>query len=86
MTYIGDEDRILMVVLLGKVDQFDPELEEWPHYVEWLEEFFEANGIIGEAIVDKKHSTFLAVIGLCCTSCYEAYFYQSHPRQSLSKS
>ena len=47
--------------MAGKVDQFDPELEEWPQYVDWLEQFFEANGITANA--DKKRSTFLAVIG-----------------------
>ena len=34
--------------LLGKIDYFDPELEEWSQYVERLEQFFMANRIVGE--------------------------------------
>ena len=34
--------------LLGKIDHFDPELENWSQYVERLEEFFEVNGIVWE--------------------------------------
>ena len=51
-----------MAMLLGKTDQFNPEQEEWPQYVEWLEQFFKASDIMGE---DKaaKCATFLSVIG-----------------------
>ena len=52
-----------MAGLLGKVDAFDPELEDWPQYVERLEHFFEANGIVGDANAAKRRSTFLSVIG-----------------------
>ena len=38
-----------MAGLLGKIEQYDPEVEEWPQYVERLEHFFKANGIVGEA-------------------------------------
>ena len=33
----GDEVGIGMAAVLGKVEQYDPELEEWPQYVERLE-------------------------------------------------
>ena len=60
----GDEDGIQdMAGLLGKVDEFNPDLEEWPQYVERLEHFFEANGIVGANNVTKRRSTFLSVIG-----------------------
>ena len=52
-----------MAGLLGKIEGFDPELEEWPQYVEHLEHFLEVNGIIGEANAAKRRSTFLSVIG-----------------------
>ncbi len=52
-----------MAGLLGKVDAFDPELEDWPQYVEWLEHFFEANGIVGDVNAAKRRATFLSVIG-----------------------
>ena len=52
-----------MAGLLGKIDAFDPEVEEWPQYVERLEHFFEANGIVGEENQAKRRSTFLLVIG-----------------------
>ena len=29
------------MALLGKIEQYDPEQEEWPQYVERLEQFFE---------------------------------------------
>ena len=52
-----------MAGLLGKVESFDPELEEWPQYVERLEHFFDANGLTGEDSMAKRRSTFLSVIG-----------------------
>ena len=60
----GDEDRIQdMEGLLGKIDEFNPDLEEWPQYVERLEYFFEANGIVEADNAKKRRSTFLSVIG-----------------------
>ena len=38
-----------MAALLGKMEPFDSELEEWPQYVERLEKFFEANDITGDS-------------------------------------
>ena len=52
-----------MAGLLGKVESFDPQLEEWPQYVEQLEHFFEANGLTGDDSMAKRRSTFLSVIG-----------------------
>ena len=52
-----------MAALLGRIDQFDPGQEEWPQYVERLEQFLEANEITGEAKADKRRATFLSVIG-----------------------
>ena len=49
--------------LLGKIDHFDPELEEWSQYVERLGEFFKANGIVGEENKAKRRATFLSVVG-----------------------
>ena len=40
-----------MAALLGKIEQFDLEQEEWLQYVERLEQFFEANDITGETSV-----------------------------------
>ena len=47
----------LMAALLGKIEQFDPEQEEWLQYVERLEQFFEANNIMGEANAAKQRAT-----------------------------
>ena len=49
--------------LLGHIDQFDPAAEEWPQYVERLEQFFEANDITGEEKAVKWRATFLSVVG-----------------------
>ena len=45
--------------MLGKIDEYDGSKEEWPQYIERLNHFFVANGIIG---ADKK-SAFLAGVG-----------------------
>ena len=52
-----------MAELLGRLDQFEPELEEWPQYVEWLVQFFEANDITRDNKAVKCCATFLSVIG-----------------------
>ena len=49
--------------LLGSIDKFDPELEDWAQYVERVGQFFEANGIVGEENAAKRRSTFLSVVG-----------------------
>ena len=60
----GDELRDLeSMALLRKIEQFDPQQEEWPQYVERLEQFFEANDLIGDDKAAKRRATFLAVIG-----------------------
>ena len=51
------------MALLGKIDQFDPEQEEWPQYVERLDQFFEANDLLGDGKANKRRATFLSVIG-----------------------
>ena len=63
-TYFGDKLQDLeLMALLGKIEQYDPEQEEWPQYVERLEQFFEANDLTGDAKADKRWATFLSVIG-----------------------
>ena len=52
------------MALLGKIEQYDPEQEEWPQYVERLEQFFEANDLTGDDKANKRRATFLSVIGL----------------------
>jgi len=52
-----------MTALLGRIDHFDPEQEQWPQYVERLEQFFEANEITGEGKAAKRRATFLSVMG-----------------------
>ena len=44
---------------VGKVEEFDSAVDDWPSYVERLEHFFEANKI--EA--GQKKPAFLACIG-----------------------
>ena len=51
-----------MAGLLGEIDEFNSDLEEWPQYVERLGQFFEANGITGADNATKRRSTFLSVI------------------------
>ena len=48
---------------LGKVDEFDANKEEWPHYKEQLTHFFQANNIDDAG---KKKAVLLHV---CCWPC-----------------
>lgn len=50
------------MALLGKIELFIPQ-QEWPQYVERLEQFFEANDLTGDDKAAKRRATFLAVIG-----------------------
>ena len=67
MTYFGDEDGIQIVrmatALLGQIESYDSAQEEWPQYVERLEQFFVANEITGEAKAEKRRAMFLSVVG-----------------------
>ena len=57
---MGRELRAEMAVTLGRIEEFDGDKEEWSQYQEWLEYFFQANGIKN---ADKKHAVFLSLIG-----------------------
>ena len=52
-----------MAAILGKIDPFDPELEESSQYVERLDQFFEANDLTGDGKATKRRATFLTVVG-----------------------
>ena len=66
-----------MAALLGKMDAFDPQHENWPQYIERLDQFFEANDLTGDAKATKRlalspepgdeatkwRATFLMIIG-----------------------
>ena len=52
-----------MAVLLGKIEEFNSAQEEWPQYVERLDQFFEANELTGEDKASKRRATFLSVVG-----------------------
>ena len=52
-----------MATLLGNIEQYQEGQEEWPQYVERLEQFLQANDIVGESKANKRRSVFLAVIG-----------------------
>ena len=52
-----------IAALLGKIEQFDPDQEDWPKYIERLEQFFKANDLTGEDKATKRQATFLTVIG-----------------------
>ena len=49
-----------MAALLGRLDQFEPEQEEWPQYVERLVQFFEANDITGDNKAAKCCAIYLS--------------------------
>ncbi len=47
-----------MSALLGLITE-----EEWPQYVELLEQYFEANSITGGGNAAKRRSVFISVMG-----------------------
>ena len=49
-----------LAATLGRIEEFDGDKEEWSQYQEWLEYFFQANGIEN---ADKKCAVFLSLIG-----------------------
>ena len=51
-----------MAALLGKIEPFDPDGEEWPEYVERLGQFFEANDLVGEAKATKRRATLISLM------------------------
>ena len=53
-----------MAALLGAIEKFDSDKEDWTNYVLRLEQFFIANEIMDEDKNVKRRSTFLSVIGL----------------------
>ena len=59
-SHIGDEGGIPMSAVFGTVTEFVEGVEEWPQYVDRLEQFFAANGIEVEG---KKRSILLSVVG-----------------------
>jgi len=54
---------LMATALLGQIESYDSAQEEWPQYVERLEQFFVANEITGEAKAEKRRATFLLVVG-----------------------
>ena len=62
----------MATALLGHIDQFDPVGEQWPQYVNRLEQFFVANDITGESKAVKRRETFLAVVDALHTICSAA--------------
>ena len=52
-----------MSALLGRINPFDPDQEEWPQYVERLDQFIEANDLTDDEKATKRLATFLTVIG-----------------------
>ena len=65
----GSGHDIILATRMGFADghaiqHFDPKQEEWPQYMEQLEQFFEANDITGENKAAKRRATFLSVIGM----------------------
>lgn len=49
--------------LLGQLEQFDLNTDDWLQYVERMEQMFAANDLTGEAKAEKRRSIFLAVVG-----------------------
>ena len=67
----------MATALLGHIDQFDPAGEQWPQYVERLEQFFVANEITGDGKAVKRRATFLSVVGRCTYNLLRSLIYST---------
>ena len=56
--------QVGFIALLGKIEQFDSQQEEWPQCMERMEELFEVNDLTRDNKAAKRQPIFLAVIGL----------------------
>ena len=52
-----------MSTLLGSIEHFDPQSVGIQEYVKRVEQYFEANGVVGEAKKDQRCSEFLMLVG-----------------------
>ena len=52
-----------MAGLLGTIENFDPQTEDWTRYVKRVKAFFKANDLTGEDKAEKRQATLLTLIG-----------------------
>ena len=52
-----------MAILLRSIEHFNPQSEGIQEYAVRVDQYFEANGIVGEAKKDKRRSAFLTLVG-----------------------
>ena len=52
----------MATALLGKIDPFDPDMEQWPEYVERLGQYFEANDLVGDDKTAKWRATLVSLM------------------------
>ena len=53
----------MATTLLGQIEPFDPDTDDWLQYVERMEQMFIANDLTGAEKAEKRRSIFLSVIG-----------------------
>ena len=66
--------------LLGSMDVFNPDVDDWSAYVERLELFFVANNVKNE----KKVAVLVIAIGTKLTVCYVTLSRQQKPLTKLT--
>ena len=50
-------------VTLGRIEEFNKELDDWPEYKERLDQYFKANGLDAEEQAERRVAVFFTVIG-----------------------
>ena len=63
----------MATTLLGHIEPFDPETNDWLQYVERMEEMFKANDLTGPEKAEKaekRQSIFLSVFFVCGRETY----------------
>jgi len=51
----------MATTLLGHIEPFDPDTDNWLQYVERMEEMFKANDLTGPEKAEKRRSIYLSV-------------------------
>ena len=65
--------------LVGQIEQFDPDTDDWLQYVERLEQMFAANDLTGEGKAVKRRSIFLSVVGKRTYGILRSLLASEHP-------
>ena len=60
---LATRNGIMASALIGHIEAFDPDTDDWPQYVERMTEMFKANDLMGDDKAEKRRAIFLTMVG-----------------------